>query len=421
MNSKLQLSVIAIALFAAGLVAGWALTRHPPAPQAAMAHETAARKPLFYRSPMNPDITSPVPAQDEMGMDYVPVYAEEAPRAAPGTVTVDPATVQSMGVRTAKATPGSISHRVIAPGRVDYDETTLRSVHPKIDGWVEKLVVAETGQQVSRGDVLLSIYSPNLVTTEQEYLLTLSQLEAATKGGAADAIAQAKQVADAARQRLVLLDVPGVAIKSLETSRTAARTLDIVSPYRGTVTRIGARDGQYVTPGTELFAIADLSHVWVTVDVYEQDLPWIKQGDTADIEVMAMPGKTFEGKVAYIYPYMDARSRTQKVRLDFTNSDGALKPEMFVNANIHASAIHQAVLVPSESIVRSGLHQRVFIALGGGRFEPRDVTTGIEADGTTQVAKGLAPGEEIVTSAQFLIDSESRLNEATAKMMEAAQ
>ena len=421
MKNRTAIIALLIIVFAAGLGLGHIATREPAQAmdmkQAPATKES--KKPLFYRNPMNPAITSDVPAKDEMGMDYVPVYADGNAAKAAGAVTIDPVTVQSIGVRTAQVTRQTLARLVHAPGRIDYNETTMTRLHPRVDGWIEKLNVDATGQQVHKGEVLLGIYSPGLVTSEQEYLLTLESVDNAKRNQNPNAIAAAQEIADAASQRLSLLDVPERTIRSLEKTRKVSRTLDIQSPVSGIVMQIGGRQGQYVNPGTQLYMIADLSRVWVYVDVYEHDLPWVRVGDKADLEVAAAPGRVFEGKIEYIYPYMDAKSRTARVRIVFANPDNVLKPEMYANVTIHVAPQPNAIVVPSQAIVRSGTRDRVFVALGDGHFEPRDVETGISAGDLTQVLKGVEPGEMVVTSAQFLIDSESRLNEATAKMLEA--
>ncbi|HKI73447.1 MAG TPA: efflux RND transporter periplasmic adaptor subunit, partial [Pseudomonadales bacterium] len=352
MNNKSLIFILLIVL-GVGVGAGWLLGHAPKTESHTMNMTQTPAKPLYYRNPMNPAITSPVPAKDEMGMDYVPVFADDSTDTTPGTVSIDPVTIQDIGVRTTLAERGTLSHVIHAPGRVDYNEATLARLNPKVEGWAVKVYANETGQRVRKGESLLSIYSPNLVTTEQEYLLTLTQLDEASKSGSTDAVDQATMIVDAARQRLRLLDVPDSAIDRLATTRRATTTVDILSPFDGTVTKVGVMQGQHVSPSTELYAIADLSHVWVTVDVYEQDLPWIREGDVADIQTIAMPGETLTGKVTRVYPYMETRSRTTQVRLEFDNPNGSLKPGMFANAAIHADSVSDAILVPSEAIVRS--------------------------------------------------------------------
>ena len=378
------------------------------------------KKVLFYRNPMNPAITSPVPAKDEMGMDYIPVYADggaggDEPA---GTVTIDPVTVQNIGVRTARAEQRSLSHAVRAVGRVDFNEERLARLHPKIEGWVEILRVATTGSVVKKNDILLSIYSPQLVSSQEEYLLALHNLQVLKDSPYEEIRRGAQDLVDSARERLRLLDVPEHQIHELEVTRQLKKRIHIHSPFDGTVMKVGVREGQYVTPTTELYLLADLSRVWVYVDVYEEDLPWIKLGDKAEMRVRAAPGRTFHGKVAYVYPYMERKTRTARVRLEFDNPNLLLKPEMFANVTLRAGRVADAVVIPSEAVVRSGERDLVFVVREPGKFEPRQVTLGLSADGLVQILNGVKPGEEVVTSAQFLIDSESKLREATAKMLE---
>ncbi len=226
------------------------------------------------------------------------------------------------------------------------------------------------------------------------------------------------QIVTSARKRLALLDVPAHQVEEFEQSGEIPRTVHIHSPFEGVVINVGAREGQYISPRTELYMIADLSVVWLYADVYEYELPWIQEGDQAEIEVSAVPGRKFTGKISYIYPYMEPNTRTVKVRFELDNKEGLLKPEMFANIYIMSQKQVDAIVVPSEAIVRSGDRSQVFVVVEHGKFEPREVTLGMASRGETQILKGVFPGEEIVTSAQFLIDSESKLREATAKMME---
>ncbi len=379
----------------------------------------AERKPLFYRHPMNPEVTSPVPAKDEMGMDYVPVYAEEDAAPGPaGTVRIDPVMVQNIGVRTAIAERRTLSHNIRALGRVDYDEERLSRLHPKVDGWIEKLFISRTGDPVKKGTILVGIYSPQLVSSQEEYLLALENLRLQEEMGAnRRARIAAQALVDSSRRRLEFLDVPEHQLKELEETGVVKKSLHIHSPFAGIVLKVGAREGQYVTARTELFFIADLSKVWVYVDVYEYELPWVRVGDKASMKVTGVPGRTFKGTVSYIYPYLEKKTRTAKVRLEFDNPDLALKPNMFTNVTIHSGQRLDAVVIPEEAVIRSGIQDRVFVALGGGKFEPREVTRGVATDGLVQILEGVKVGEKVVASGQFLIDSESSLREAVAKMM----
>jgi Cu(I)/Ag(I) efflux system membrane fusion protein len=377
-------------------------------------------EPLFYRSPMDPAITSPVPAKDAMGMDYVPVYAEtgSSKKDPSGTVRIDSVMVQNIGVRTAVAKITSLSRSIRAVGRVDYNEERMARLHPKTEGWIEKLFVDKTGEQVKSGTILLGIYSPQLVTSQQEYLLALNNLKTLENSTDEDVRIGAKNLLKSSLERLRLLDVPPHQVRELEEARKVKKILHIHSPFAGVVTNIGARQGQYVTPKTELYMIADLSKVWVYANIYEYELPWVSLGDQVEMTLAAIPGKVFKGQVSYIYPYAEAKTRTIKVRLIFDNPKRLLKPEMFADVTIAAKPQEHVVVIPSEAIVRSGKTEQVFVVSSPGKFEPRQVTLGMESNGNIIILSGLKEGETVVTSAQFLIDSESKLREATAKMME---
>jgi Cu(I)/Ag(I) efflux system membrane fusion protein len=385
------------------------------------AEKQAPREVLFYRNPMNPEITSPVPAKDEMGMDYIPVYADGGGSGEPpGTVTIDPVVEQNIGVRTAVVERQSLSRRIRSVGRVDFDEERLSSLHPKTEGWIEELYIDKTGEQIDEDAILLSIYSPQLVTSQQEYLLALNNLDVLGESPYEEIQRGAEELVDSARERLELLDVPEHQIRELEQSRRVKKSLHIHSPFDGVIMNIGAREGQYVTPTTELYKIADLSRVWVIADVYENEVPWIQVGDPADMKLAAIPGRVFSGRVGYIYPYAEAKTRTIKVRLEFANPDLLLKPDMFADVTIYAQRTVDALVIPAEAVVRSGEREQVFVVRAPGKFEPRTVHTGVSSRGLVQVLDGLEAGEEVVTSSQFLIDSESKLREATAKMLEPA-
>jgi len=381
------------------------------------------RKPLFYRNAMNPSVTSPVPSKDSMGMDYIPIYADdEADGDAPaGTVKIDAATVQNIGVRTARAKRGPLSRVVRAVGRVDFDETRLARLHPKIDGWIEKLWVDKTGAKVKHNAVLLSLYSPQLVSSQEEYLLALKNLKILENSPYEDIRTGAEGLVKSARLRLELLNIPEHQIKELEKTRKIKRNIHIHAPFHGVVIKIGIREGQYVTPKTELYQVADLSKVWVYAEVFEYELPWIKEGDAAQITVEGQPGRKFQGRIDYIYPYLDMKTRTAKVRLLFDNADGALLPQMFAEVILQSKRSEAAVLVPAEAVVRSGIRKQVFVVTSPGKFEPHEVEVGITSEGKTQILKGISAGDEVVTSAQFLIDSESSLREATARMISGAK
>ena len=384
------------------------------------AEKEQEKKPLFYRNPMNPAVTSPVPAKDDMGMDYIPVFADSDSSSGPsGTVKIDPILVQKMGVRTGMAMERSMSRLITTPARVTFNEESLAMVHSKFSGWAEEVKVSKTGEQVKKGQTLVTIYSPELVSTQEEYLLALANARVLEQSSMKEIRDDAKRLVRATRKRLTYFDIPEKVIRRLERTGEVKRDLPIDSPFTGTVIDIGVEAGHFITPKQRLYRIADLSKVWVYAEVYEPDLPWIRKGDTALISVASQPGKQFSGTIDYIYPYEEGRTRTVKVRLVFDNRDGNLRPGMFADITIHAGRRDKVLAVPSEAIVRSGSREQVFVVTGPGTFEPREVVTGVEADGFTEIIKGLKQHVSVVTSAQFLIDSESKLKEATAKMLEA--
>ena len=388
-------------------------------PVYADAKETAPREVLFYRNPMNPAVTSPLPAKDNMGMDYIPVYADrKAQGDVVGTVEIDPVVVQNIGVRTAIAERRALSRTIKTVGRVDFNEERMARLHPKVDGWIEEIRIDKTGQHVEPDDILLSLYSPKLVSAQQEYLLALNN-EATLASSPFEQIRNgAKDLTKSARERLELLDVPEHQVHELEQSRAIKKYIHIHAPWAGTVIRIGARAGQFVTPSTELYMMVDLEQVWVYADVYEYELPWVKVGDEVAMTLASVPGKTFRGTLDYIYPYAEAKTRTTKVRLVFQNVDRLLRPNMFADIMISADRQEDSIVIPAEAVIRSGDRTQAFVVREPGKFEPRDIQTGIESQGFVTVLTGISAGEEVVTSAQFLVDSESKLREATAKMME---
>jgi Cu(I)/Ag(I) efflux system membrane fusion protein len=423
MNNKTILVIILVGIATIGGAAGgyWFATQSTSNTQNKLVAKDEEKKPLFYRNPMNPEVTSPVATKDPMGMDYIPVYAEDDAGSDPtGTVKIDPVTVQNIGVRTALAEQRSLSRAIQTVGRVDYDEKKLVELHPKTDGWIEKLHIDTTGAPVEKNTILLSFYSPQLVSTQQEYVLALKNLNTLKESQFEDVRRGAEELVETTLERLRLLDVPEHQITNLTNTLKVKKNLHIHSPANGIVTSIGARQGQYVTPQTKLYTIADLSKVWVYVDIYEDEMPWINVGDKATIKVKALPGQSFEGVLSYIYPYADSQTRTIKVRMVFDNPDLLLKPDMYANVMIEASEMPDLIVVPSEAIIRSGTREQIFVQRAPGKFEPRKVTLGVTSEGWTEIKSGIEPGDNVVISAQFLIDSESKLREAASKMQEAS-
>jgi len=387
----------------------------PPAPGV-----KKERKIKYWVDPMDPRNISDKPGKAPCGMDMVPVYEEVGEEAAPGTIAVEARTLQSMGVRTAKVEVMPLARTIRAVGRVTYDERRLAQVTTKVNGWVDHLYVKVTGDPIRKGQPLLSIYSPELVSTQQEYLLALRNLKAMEKGSFPELGDSARRLLDASRRRLEYWDIPASQIEALEKSGAVKKDLTLTSPVHGIVIKRMVTQGQMVQAGMPLLEVADLAEVWVEADIYEYELPWVKVGEKAQMTLSYLPGETFTGRIEYLYPYLKESTRTAKVRLKFPNPKLNLKPEMFAQVEIKSPLPQPVVAVPSEAVLDSGERQLVFIALGKGRFEPRQVKLGAEGDGgMREVLSGLKGGEEVVVSAQFLLDSESRIREAVAKMLRA--
>jgi Cu(I)/Ag(I) efflux system membrane fusion protein len=379
-------------------------------PSPATAPASGERKILYYRNPMGLPDTSPVPKKDSMGMDYIPVYADGADET--GTVKISPERVQMLGVRTEAASLRSMAHTVRAIGTVAADERRIGVVNPKFEGWIEKLLVNTTGQAVRRGEPLLEVYSPDLVLAQREYLVARAAL---TDMVHADAMARdnAKAIAEAALSRLKNWDISADQLARLQRSGTAARTLTLNAPIGGIVIEKTALQGLHFAAGDMLYRITDLSTVWLMVDVFEQGLAQIRPGQSAKIKVQAYPDRVFDGRVAFVYPTVNAQTRTAKVRIEVPNSDLLLKTDMYATVEIAAPAEITTVLtVPDSAVLDTGTKQTVLVDRGEGRFEPRAVKLGARAGGYVVVLDGVREGEKVVTGANFLIDAESNLRAA---------
>ena len=301
-------------------------------------------------------------------------------------------------------------------GRVDYDEKRIVTVSPKIGGWIEDLYVDFTGRFVKQGDPLLTIYSPELVSTQEEYLLALRAKKDLVKSPFSEVAGSGNSLAESARRRLKLWDITDDQVKALEESGQPRKTLTLYSPFSGIVLEKAAYKGMNVMPGMALFKLADLSIVWLYADIYEYELALHSFGTAGHLfRLSYLPGETFTGKAIYIYPSLNPETRTAKVRFEFPNPHGKLKPEMYANVEIKVS-LGRKLAVPEGAIIDTGLRQIAIIDKGSGYFEPREVKIGAKVDNYYEVTKGLKAGEKVVTSANFLIDSESKLKEAVGGM-----
>ncbi|WP_305042795.1 efflux RND transporter periplasmic adaptor subunit [Geoalkalibacter sp.] len=375
----------------------------------------AERRVKHWVSPMDPTYVRDAPGQDYMGHDLVPVYEEGT---VPGQVLIDPVTVQNMGVRTAPVERRDLHRSIRTVGVVEYEEPRQFAVTSKIDGWIERLYVNETGQFVKKGQALLDIYSPELVAAQQEYLLALRNRDRLAQSPFPEIVAGGERLLEAARTRLKYWDISTRQIAELEKSGEPRKTLTLYSPYAGVVTMKGMVEGMRVMAGADLLQISDLSRVWVHADIFEFELPWVRPGLSATVELPFATGPDRVGKITYLYPYVIGETRTTQARIEFDNPGLELRPGMFTNVSIAAQPVTDALAVPNHAILRSGKRETVFVALGEGRFEPRRVTTGVmDNEGYVQILSGLRLGEQVVTSAQFMLDSESKLQEAIQKML----
>jgi membrane fusion protein, copper/silver efflux system len=379
----------------------------------------AERKILYWQDPMHPAYTSNKPGTaPDCGMDLVPVYADGGETSAnlpPGAVRISAEKQQLIGVQYGTAAFKAISRSLRAVGRLTWDETKIVRIHPRIEGWVEQVFVDFTGKQVGKGQPLISIYSPELWQTQQEYLLALRGRNELAASPFREASTASASLLEATRKRLELWDIEMAQLEHLEHTGKPFKALTLYAPSDGFVLTRNAFPKQRVTPETELYTLADLSTIWVIADVYESEAPEIKLGQAATITLSYAPGRAFRGKVSNISPQLDSATRTLKVRIEVPNPGFVLKPDMFANVELEVGYGKQ-VVVPQEAVLDSGAEQMVFVAYEGGYFEPRKVQLGAKVTNEFIVLGGLKAGERIVTSANFLIDSESKLKSAAGGM-----
>jgi Cu(I)/Ag(I) efflux system membrane fusion protein len=385
------------ALFAAGYL--WALR--------GMDHEMSAGAKMSNAEGMK-GISNMTGMGDTSGMQGMSGMA-------PGTVMVSPEKQQLLGVRTAVVEKRPLVKSVRTVGIITYDETKITQVYSKIEGWIDKLYVNYTGKLVEKGQPLFTIYSPDLLATQQEYLLAIKAKERLSTSSIPEVRSGALSLVEASKRRLALWDISENQIRELEEKGEAQRTLTLYAPHSGFVIKKEAYQGMKIMPDKELYTIADLSTVWVNVDIYESEIPFMRPGQKASVALSYDPSVTFNGKISYIYPSVDEKTRTAKVRLDFPNPGFKLKPDMYVNAEIKIDG-GSHLAVPEEAVLDSGMRKVVFIDKGNGHFEPKEVKLGARMDGHFQVLSGLNEGEKIASSSVFLLDSESRLSEAMGAM-----
>jgi Cu(I)/Ag(I) efflux system membrane fusion protein len=416
----------AVLLLCVGLAGYWLGTRTATAPMPATASIPAKTEPkiLYYRNPMGLSDTSPVPKKDAMGMDYVPVLEgdEQASGAkqtmGTGQIVLGIDKVQKLGVKSEAAALRMLDRTVRAVGKIEIDERRAYTIAPKFEGWVEHLYVSTTGQHVAKDQPLFDVYSPELISALREYALA-AQGEASLKDAGNDAKASMSQLAAASLARLKNWGIADKQIREFAQDKNQPkdkRSLTFYAPISGVVMEKKAVQGMRFMPGEVLYQIADLSSVWVMAEVSEQDIGLVKTGSVAQISITAYPDRPFNGKVDFIYPTLDTATRTVQVRVQLANPDGLLKPAMFANVELAVSNRGKVLTVPISAVIDSGTRKIVLVRLAEGRFEPRTVKLGSRGENHVEVLEGLAEGEQVVTSANFLIDAESNLKAALSGM-----
>ena len=381
---------------------------------------TAEREVLYWYAPMDPSFLRDAPGLSPMGMKLVPKYADQNAADDSGAIRIDPTQVQNIGVVSEPAVLENIARTSRTVGILDYDAQRIARVNTKYEGWIEKVHVNYVGQEVRRGQPLFEIYSPDLVSTQEEYLRALEYVDSMKGSGRKETRRQAEALLRSSRERLRFWDISVEQIESLETNRIVQRRLTVHSPADGVVAGImqDSLEGMHVQPGMDLYKIADLSTVWVHADVYESDLPWVREGLPAVVTFRNDPGQVYRGKVLFLYPEINKQTRTLKVCVVLSNPERRMRPGMYADVIVHGPKVKNAVTIPRSAVLRTGERDLVFLDLGEGRFRPQEVRLGMAGqDDRIQILEGVEPGQEVVVQAQFMLDSESRIQEAISKFM----
>jgi len=392
-NNKIIITLAAVIAFALGVILGPRLGDTPLSDSSEDEKASTEKKVLHWVAPMDPNFKRDKPGKSPMGMDLVPVYKDSA--ADGDAVTISAAVENNLGVRTEKAKVRPLWRKIEATGYVGFDETRISHINTRVSGWIVSLKVDAEGERVAKGDLLFEFYSPELVNAQKEYL------QALRRGGAS--------LLSGATEKLAALGLIPSDIKALAKRGSASENIKIIAPQDGVVTLLSVREGMYIQPNSKIMSLADLSSVWLQAEVFESQADWVSAGQAAEARLDYMPGTEFSGQVDYVYPVLDPVTRTLKVRLKFDNPSERLKPNMYARVSIYGRLKPNALSIPREALIPAPGRDRVVVAIGDGRFHVHEVMTGLESGEFVEILAGISEGDEIVTSSQFLIDSEASL------------
>lgn len=361
------------------------------------------KKILYWIDPMEPTVHYDKPGKSHMGMDVIPVYAEDETTNHPSSVIkISPAVVDNLGVRTAPVMQGDFAQNIETVGYINVDEDAISHVHTYTEGWVKKLFVKAVGDPVTKGQLIFQLYSPTLVNAQEEYLIALNTHQS--------------DLIRASQKKLLALGISEKQIEHIKTVKKSDSLINIYAPQNGVVTELNIREGMQVTPEMTILSLADLTQVWLMAEIYESQASLVSVGQEADAQLSSLPGKILKGHVNYVYPQVDPTTRTLKIRLHFDNPDNFLKPGMYANISLLAKPKQNVMSIPQEALIRTEHGDRVIVSLGQGNFEPRVVIAGLESGNRVEIISGLKSGEQVVTSSQFLIDSEANLKGALDRL-----
>ncbi len=365
--------------------------------------EKAEKKPLYWSDPMDPQVRRPGPGKSQMGMDLVPVYSEETKAAGTSEgIYISPAIVNNLGVRTAPVRKGTLTRGIETVGYIEPNEKKISHINSYTEGWIEKLIVKTLEEPVKKGQLLFQLYSPMLVNAQEEYLIALESKN--------------QHLIDASYKKLLAFRISDQQIQQLNKTRKANQLINVYAPQDGIISTLNVREGAHVQPETEIMSLVDLSSIWMDAQVYEDQATWVKIGEEAEARLPAFPGKVWKGKVDYVYPQVDPMTRTVKARFHFDNPEVILKPNMYATVKLLTESKPDVTIIPIEALIRASEGDHVIISLGKGRFDARPVMAGIESGDQVEILSGLNPGEQVVVSGQFLIDTEANLKSSFQRL-----